>query len=186
MTVIDEEIKLDRHKYIMSRTDLKGNIQFANDYFVAISGYSLPELLGKPHSIIRHPDMPKVIFKMMWERLKSGESIMALVKNRSKDGRYYWVTTQFEIKTNIVTKEKDGYMAYRQAAHPSAVQTIAPLYAELLQIEQEQGIEAAELYLKGYLESKNTTYDDFVKEAAKHNGAMSLFFIAMKKFFGSK
>jgi PAS domain S-box-containing protein len=87
-TPIDEEIKLDPKKYIISSTDAKGLITDVNDYFVEISGYSKDELIGKPHNIIRHPDMPKVVFKLMWEQLKSGHDILALVKNLAKDGRY--------------------------------------------------------------------------------------------------
>ncbi|MCJ7765971.1 MAG: PAS domain-containing protein, partial [Thiovulaceae bacterium] len=99
-TPINEQVKLDKYTYIMSRTDTKGNIEFGNDYFFEISGYSREELMGKPHNTIRHPDMPRVIFKMMWDRLKQGKNIFALVKNLAKDGRYYWVTTKFEIRKN--------------------------------------------------------------------------------------
>ena len=88
-TPLNEAIKLDKHKYIMSRTDTKGNIEFGNDYFFKISGYSPQELIGKPHNIIRHPDMPKVVFKLMWDRIQSGQNIFAIVKNLAKDGRFY-------------------------------------------------------------------------------------------------
>jgi len=99
-TPIDEEIALEPKKYIISSTDLKGNITDVNDCFVEISGYSREELIGNPHNIIRHPDMPKIVFKLMWERLKSGEDILALVKNLAKDGRYYWIFTTFESVKN--------------------------------------------------------------------------------------
>ncbi|MEJ2469266.1 MAG: PAS domain S-box protein, partial [Campylobacterales bacterium] len=65
---VDEEIKLDPKKYIVSKTDPKGIIEYGNDYFVEISGYKESELIGQPHNIIRHPDMPKVVFKLMWDR----------------------------------------------------------------------------------------------------------------------
>ena len=67
---VDEQIKLDAKRYIVSRTDPKGVIEYGNDYFVEISGYKGSELVGQPHNIIRHPDMPRIVFKMMWDRIK--------------------------------------------------------------------------------------------------------------------
>ncbi len=179
----DEEVKFSRYKYIMSRTDTKGNIQFANDYFLQVSGYDLTELVGKPHNIIRHPDMPKTIFKLMWDRLKSGNSIYAVVKNLAKDGRYYWVTTEFDIKRDPSTNEINGYMAFRQMCPRKVVDTIEPIYAKLLEIESEQGLKAAELYFNGFLDSRQESYDQFVENVAQNKGAMKIFFAAMKKFF---
>lgn len=76
---------------IISRTDLKGIITYANDTFAAISGYSADELVGKPHSIVRHPDMPRAVFKEMWEKLSRGEQWGGVVKNLRKDRGFYWV-----------------------------------------------------------------------------------------------
>ncbi len=183
---IDEQIKLDKYKYIMSRTDTKGNIEFGNDYFYEISGYSSSELLGQPHNVVRHPDMPQVIFKMMWDRLKQGRNIFAVVKNLAKDGRYYWVTTKFEIRKNPIDNQISGYMAYRQAAKPEAIKVISKLYSELLSIEQNGGMEASEKYLIGYLDSKRITYDEFIDDLIGNKGAFKLFFSAMAKMFGGK
>lgn len=83
-TPINESVKLDKYKYIMSRTDTKGNIEFGNDYFFEISGYTPNELIGKSHNMIRHPDMPKVIFKLMWERLKQGKTFLPWSKTWPK------------------------------------------------------------------------------------------------------
>lgn len=79
------------HELIISRTDLKGNITYANETFALISGYDAKELIGKPHNIVRHPDMPKSVFKGLWETLNRGENWQGFVKNRRKDGGYYWV-----------------------------------------------------------------------------------------------
>ncbi len=182
----NEEIKLDRYKYIMSRTDASGIIEYGNDYFFEISGYSSSELVGKPHSIIRHPDMPKVIFKLMWEYLKSGKSLFAIVKNLAKDGRYYWVTTRFDIKHNPVDHRIEGYVAYRQAAKPESVKRIIPLYQELLKIEQNEGVGASERYLMNLLESKGVSYDEFIDDIAENSGAVKQFFQTMANFFSSK
>jgi PAS domain S-box-containing protein len=181
----DESVTLDKYKYIMSRTDARGIIEYGNDYFFEISGYTKEELLGQPHSIIRHPDTPGVIFKMMWERLQSGKSIFALVKNLAKDGRYYWVTTKFEIQRDPISKAISGFHAYRQAANPKAVKQIEPLYAKLLEIEKIEGLEASERYLDWFLTKRETGYDTYIEEIIEHSGAVANFFSSMRKLFAS-
>ena len=157
----NREIKLDPSRVIMSKTDAKGIIEYANDYFMETSGYQEFELMGKPHNIIRHPDMPKVIFKLLWERLHKGENIHALVKNLAKDGHYYWVLTNFETKYND-NGEIISHYARRKAAPERAVFVIEKLYKTLLAIEQSQNANVAEKYFKGLLEEKNQTYDEFI------------------------
>ena len=185
-TPIDESVKMDKYKYIMSRTDIKGNIEFGNDYFFEISGYAPNELIGRSHNLIRHPDMPKVIFKLMWDRLQQGKNIFAVVKNLAKDGRYYWVTTKFEIKKNSLDSSIKSYMAYRQAARPQAVAAISKLYGELLEVEKSGGVEASEKFLSGYLDSKRQTYDEFIDDLIGNRGAFKIFFATMAKMFGGK
>ncbi|MEA3370980.1 MAG: PAS domain-containing protein, partial [Campylobacterota bacterium] len=147
----DNEIKLSETRYIVSKTDAKGIITYANDYFVEICGYTEEELLGQPHNIVRHPDMPKVAFKLMWDRIQKGENFIAVVKNLAKDGSYYWVVTDFEPKVDSITNEVISHTAFRKAAPRKAIEAIDPIYAKLLKIEQEDGIEASEMYLRGFL-----------------------------------
>ncbi len=85
------ETEVPTEELIISRTDLSGVITYANDTFAKISGYEAEELIGKPHKIVRHPDMPKSVFKELWETLQRGESWQGIVKNRRKDNGYYWV-----------------------------------------------------------------------------------------------
>ena len=85
------ETEVPEGETIISRTDLSGIITHANETFAKISGYEAAELIGKPHNIVRHPDMPKSVFKDLWETLKRGESWQGYVKNRRKDNGYYWV-----------------------------------------------------------------------------------------------
>jgi len=85
------ETEVPTEELIISRTDLSGVITYANDTFAKISGYETGELIGKPHKIVRHPDMPKSVFKELWETLQRGESWQGIVKNRRKDNGYYWV-----------------------------------------------------------------------------------------------
>jgi len=178
---IDYEIVLSQKRYIVSKTDAKGVILYANDYFMEISGYSEAELIGKPHSIVRHPDMPKIVFKMMWDRINNGKNIMAVVKNLAKDGRYYWVVTEFEPKVDPITNEIVAHTAFRKAAPRDAIETMIPIYAELLKVEQLGGMEASEKYLREFLEDSNITYDDFIDDLVGNRGLFKLFFKAMKK-----
>ena len=155
-TPIDEEIILDPKRYIVSETDEKGRITFANDYFTEVSGYNTEELLGKPHNIVRHPDMPKVVFKLLWETISQGKNINAVVKNLAKDGRYYWIFTEFESRRDTDTGEIIGYHAARKDVSSHVIEVIASLYSTLLKIEEEQDIEASEKYLTAFLKEKGT------------------------------
>lgn len=85
------EIEMDQNSLIISETDGKGIITFANDDFVRYSGYQWDELLGKPHNILRHPDMPKAAFADLWKTIKGGKTWNGFVKNRAKNGDFYWV-----------------------------------------------------------------------------------------------
>jgi PAS domain S-box-containing protein len=180
---IDNEIKLSSKRYIVSKTDAKGIIEYGNDYFVEISGYSEAELIGQPHNIVRHPDMPKVVYKMMWDRINKGQNIMAVVKNLAKDGSYYWVVTEFEPKVDPITNEIISHTAFRKAAPQKAIDTMTPIYQKLLEIEKNGGVEASEKYLRGFLEENKTTYDDFIDKLVGNSGIFKLFFTAMKKLF---
>lgn len=179
----DCEIQLSHKKYIVSKTDAKGFIEYSNDYFVEISGYTRDELIGSPHSIVRHPDMPKIAFKLMWDRIKKGENFIAIVKNLAKNGNHYWVVTEFEPKFDTITNEIIAHTAFRKAAPRKAIDTIIPIYAKLLELEKKHGIEASEKYLREILEEKNTNYDDYINSIVDNNSLFKLFFTAMKKIF---
>ncbi len=180
---IDNEIKLSSKRYIVSKTDAKGIILYGNDYFVEISGYSQAELVGQPHSIVRHPDMPKIAFKLMWDRIKDGKNFIAVVKNLAKDGSYYWVVTDFEPKVDPISNEIISHTAFRKAAPQKAIDAVIPLYAKLLELEKEGGMEASEAYLRGYLEENDTTYDELINKIVGSSGVFKIFFAAMKKMF---
>lgn len=160
---INEEVILRSDKTIMSKTNSKGIIEYANDYFVEISGYKESELIGQAHNVIRHPDMPKVIFKWLWQHLEAKKNIHALVKNLTKEGKYYWVITTFEVKSdakgNVIS-----FFARRKAPPIKAVKIIDDLYRKILAIEKTSGIEVSEKYLNGFLEEKNMTYNEYITE----------------------
>ena len=156
----ENEIQLNPYKTIMSKTDKKGIIEYANDYFMEISGYKEWELMGQPHNILRHPDMPKIVFKLLWDRLNMAKPIYAIVKNLAKDGSYYWVIADF--KTKI---DNDGNITHyaRRKAVPDAVKdNINKIYKNILEIEKSAGLEASEAYFNGLLEDAGLTYDQFI------------------------
>ena len=101
------EIILEEDSFLVSRTDARGIIEFASNDFCEVAEYSVDELVGKPHSIIRHPDMPRVAFKDLWDTIKRGGVWSGFVKNRSKMGRTYWVYA-----TVYPHKDKDGALGY--------------------------------------------------------------------------
>ena len=164
ITPIDKEVSWDKSQVIMSKTNEFGTIEYANEVFVDVSGYEDYELMGQPHNMIRHPDMPKVIFKVLWENLKKGNNFHAIVKNLAKSGRYYWVITDFEIGKNengIIV----NYFGRRRAVPQEVISLhIEPLYKKLLQIEAASGLEYSEKYLIGFLEEKEKTYVEYIKD----------------------
>jgi PAS domain S-box-containing protein len=119
---------------IVSKTDLAGKITYANDVFIGISGYTEDELLGAPHSILRHPAMPRCVFKFLWDRIEQGHEVFAYVLNRAKPGDHYWVfahvTPCYNSKGEMV-----GYHSNRRVPKAEAVATVKPLYETLLGIE---------------------------------------------------
>lgn len=121
------EYKVPEHTAIVSKTDLSGMITYANDAFVNISGYQRDELIGQPHNLVRHPDMPGFAFEDLWQTLESGKPWRGIVKNRTKDGGYYWVqATVVPIKKS---GKVTGYMSVRYAATAEQIAQACALYA---------------------------------------------------------
>lgn len=156
-----QEKQFPENEIIVSKTDLKGKILYGNRIFIELSGYTEKELLGKPHNIVRHPDMPKVIFKFLWDSVKNGKEIIAYVKNLSKDGSFYWVkafvTPSFNGKGEIV-----GYHSIRLKPTETAKESISALYKELLEVEQREGVEKSQERLEQVLAQKGVSYEEFI------------------------
>ena len=177
---IDKEIKINLKDFIVSKTDEKGKILYVNDTFCDVTGYEEIEVVGRPHNIIRHPDMPAVIFFLMWKQIKSGKNIRALVKNLARSGEYYWVSTDFEIKNE---NENQSYIAFRRVASKQAINVIEPLYQHLLKIEKTHGLEASLIYLQGYLEERHLTFDEYMDSILKPKGIIAIIFNKVKSTF---
>ncbi|MDO4880268.1 MAG: PAS domain-containing protein [Capnocytophaga sp.] len=169
-TPINEEKLWNKTEIIISTTDKYGTITFANDTFSKVCEYSKEELLGQPHSIIRHPDMPKIIFKTLWDAILKGNNFHGIVKNLTKTGKYYWVITNFCISRGY-ENEITSFMAMRKAV-PSIVieKYIAPLYKKLLEIERIGGIEASEQFMKHFTQKTGKSYTEFIYEAYRECG----------------
>lgn len=151
---------------IVSKTNTKGIITYANQVFVRVSGFSEAELLGAPHNIIRHPDMPRCVFKLLWDTIAAGNEIFAYVVNLCKNGDHYWVlahvTPSFNARGEIV-----GYHSSRRVPDRDAVEKVVPLYAQLKQIEDshtdmKKGMQVATEVLLAKLDEIGLGYDEFV------------------------
>lgn len=159
---------------IVSKTDLKGRITYANQVFLEIAGYTEQECLGQPHSMIRHPNMPRCVFKLLWETIQEGREIFAYVINRCKNGDFYWVYAH-------VTPSKDatgaivGYHSNRRVPDRKIIdEEIIPLYAQLSEAEQKcanrkEGLAASTELLNTILRDKGLAYDEFVMTLGRHN-----------------
>lgn len=180
--VTDEEIYIDPKKYLVSKTDRKGRIIYVNSYFSEISKYSEIELVGSPHNIVRHPDMPKVIFKIMWNSIQNNRNITAVVKNLAKDGKYYWIITDFNIQKDAKNEIK-SYIAYRWAVDSKIIKEIEILYKKLLKIEKDYGEDASEKYITDFLLEKNMSYQQFIEHLSKPKGGRQILLNSVKKLF---
>lgn len=129
------EARFDAQELLVSKTDMRGVITYANQRFVQISGYEEDELLGKPHNIVRHPLMPRCVFDLMWETLRDGKEIFAFVVNLAKDGRHYWVFAHVTPDVSPVTGEVIGYHSSRRQASREAVRAVQSVYEELRHAE---------------------------------------------------
>jgi len=151
--------------FIVSKTDLKGVITYGNRIFIEFSGYSEPELLGKPHNIIRHPDMPRGVFKFLWNTLHAEKECFAYVKNMAKDGSFYWVFANVTPSYNAAGRV-EGYFSVRRAPKRAAVDALADVYQLMLAEEQRAGArdacDASLALLTKILVDKGISYEELI------------------------
>jgi PAS domain S-box-containing protein len=163
----DKEVFFPDHDIIVSKTDVRGRLTYVNQTFCHIASYTEEELLGQPHSIVRHPDMPRAVFKLLWDTINEGREIFAYVKNMARTGDFYWVlahvTPSYDESGKII-----GYHSNRRVPKRDVIaQTIAPLYAAILEEESrhkngQQALAAGFNFVVDVLKSKNTTYDALI------------------------
>lgn len=147
--------------FIVSKTDLKGRITYVNKIFIDMAEYTEAELLGKPHSIVRHPDMPKAVFKLLWDMVQNKEEIFAFVINKTKNNNAYWVyanvTPSFDERGNPI-----GYYSVRRKPNPKALEIIKPLYKQMLDAERSGGVSAGTKVLTDLLDEKGVSYNELI------------------------
>ena len=152
--------------FIVSKTDLKGRITYGNQTFALYAGLTEAEFLGQPHNLIRHPDMPRGVFKLLWDTIANGKEIFAYVKNMSKDGSYYWVfanvTPSYDASGQLV-----GYYSVRRKASNKGIATITQIYRQMQQIEQsspsqKDGMERSLAWVGEQLKGMGVTYEQLV------------------------
>lgn len=165
-TPTGREVFFDKEEIIVSKTDAKGIVTYANDVFLRIAGYTEEEALGQAHNFIRHPDMPKCVFQLLWDTIQAGEEIFAYVVNMAKNGDHYWVLAHVT-PTFGPGGEITGYHSSRRVPERAAVDAMTGIYKELLEIEAQhsnikEGIAAATTALLEKLAHLDISYPEFV------------------------
>ncbi|MCC7260046.1 MAG: PAS domain-containing protein [Alphaproteobacteria bacterium] len=161
-----KERRFAPNQFIVSKTNAKGIITYANDVFLDIAGYTLAEVLGKPHNIIRHPAMPRCVFKLLWDRIGAGHEVFAYVINRAKCGDHYWVlahVTPSYDAAGVIT----GYHSNRRLPDPEIVNKVAALYAPLRAMEDQastarEGVQASVQALQQWVADNGGNYDAII------------------------
>jgi len=163
ITPINKEKHFKSNLLLVTKTDLKGKVTYANRAFIDIVAMDEDTLIGSPHNIIRHPDMPKIIFKLLWSYLQNNKEIHAYVKNLCADGSYYWVMANVTPSYDSQNKNKVvGYHSSRRTPTKEALSIIEPLYKQLLQSEKSGGVTASEKIMNDLLKEKGISYDEFI------------------------
>lgn len=154
------------HEIIVSKTDIRGVITYANDVFLRVSGFHEHELIGQPHSLIRHPDMPRAVFKLLWDTVADGRELFAYVVNLAANGDHYWVlahvTPTFDEEGRVT-----GYHSNRRLPDRTSVNRITELYGRLRAEERQHtdkraGLEASSALLMRLLADKGLSYEEFI------------------------
>ena len=159
--ITNNEKILNKDDFIVSKTDTKGKIIYCNEIFTKMAGYPARDLIGANHNLIRHPDMPKIAFKLVWDKIQAKKEFFGFVKNLCADGGYYWVlayiTADLDTNGNIVS-----YTSVRRKPPQSAIDIITPIYKQLLDAERSGGVNASEAMLNDLLKQHDLEYDEFV------------------------
>ncbi len=160
-SITNHEKRLKDGDFIVSKTDTKGTIIYCNQIFTELAGYSASDIIGSNHNLIRHPDMPRLAYKIAWDLIKAKKEFFGFVKNLCADGGYYWVfayiTADLDSNGNIV-----GYTSVRRKPPQSAINTIVPIYQKLLEAENRGGLDASQKLLNELLTEQGVSYDEFI------------------------
>ena len=180
--ILDEEIIFSKKKFIVSKTDLEGNILFVNQNFCDVTGYKYDELRGQPHSVVRHPDMPKAIFYMIWKSLLAGMEVSAIIKNVAKNGKYYWVIADFSMQRDKYG-QLETFTSFKRAAPEYVSEAIQEVYDGMCCSERKSGMEGSLRYLENFLEEKQLSYNEYLEVLLKPKGVLTGLLGSFKKVF---
>jgi PAS domain S-box-containing protein len=162
---MSEERQLDDGAFIVSKTDTNGRITYANRTFQRLSGFSEKELLGHEHSIVRDPEMPRAIFRLMWEALKREEEFFVYIKSHGRDDSYYWGFATM-IPSYDAAHQVNGYFSVRRKPAAGAVASISELYRAMCEEERrvggDGGIDASTALLGNFLTEKGMSYAEYI------------------------
>jgi PAS domain S-box-containing protein len=161
-----KEIVVNEQDFIVSKSDPKGNIVYANRQFMQISGYREDELLGRQHNIVRHPDMPRGLFYLLWQKISRGQECFAYIKNLCKNGDHYWVlanvTPDYDAQGSVI-----GYFSVRRSPRKEALSYFSALYQDMHAVERRSGpqsavIASSQVLEKAILDKGYDNYETFV------------------------
>jgi len=158
------EISLEDDSFIVTKTDLQGNITYANRTFMKITGYSEPELLGQPQNLVRHPDMPKGLFRFLWQNISRQQECFAYINNKAKNGDHYWV---FANISPIYDQQQQhcGYYSCRRKPSRQAISKVQPFYQRMLELERSaphnKGQQSMAWFVQ-QIESEFGSYEKFI------------------------
>lgn len=165
ITPTQQEVLLGGDEVIVSKTDLTGRITYVNRAFMRVANFAEADVLGEQHNLVRHPDMPRGAFKLLWDMLKQEREFFGYVKNITSEGHYYWVFAN-------VTPDRDahgkhiGYFSVRRKPNRKAIETMESIYREMLSVESSAGVANAPAasieFLQSKLKAQGTTYDRFI------------------------
>lgn len=161
---VGQEVRFGDQELIVSKTDTRGRITYANRVFMRVANFSERDLLGQQHNIIRHPDMPRGAFRLLWQTLSENREWFGFVKNITADGRFYWVfanVTHDRVGGRVV-----GYYSVRRQAPRGAIEAIGPIYQRMRDIEAQAGAaagpDASLQWLREELARRHAGYEAFV------------------------
>ena len=166
------EVTFSEDELIVSKTDLRGKITYANRHFMRVSNFSEIDLLGQPHNIIRHPDMPRGVYYAMWKTLKSKNEFFGFVKNLTADGNFYWVFAN--VTPDMKQGSIDGFFSVRRKAPKAAIDIIQNVYQQMRDIERRHSEADAPTaswkWLEEHMQSQyQSSYEEFVLELYEGN-----------------
>lgn len=166
VTPTGREVMFGVEETLVTKTDLTGKITYANDVFLRVAGYTEAEVIGQPHSFIRHPEMPRAVFKLLWETIQAGRELFAYVVNLSANGDHYWVfahiTPSLDNNGTIV-----GFHSNRRYADRQKLDKIQALYSRMLAAERSQSskaeaIVASTKVLEQAVQEHHSSYEEFI------------------------